>query len=324
MKLDILLKYIITNTTSYLINNSCINNFNIYNYDTQNEINTYENIVILANISRNVYYKNTNYKNISNDTVRAYVFSNEDDSINIVAFKGTSLHLSHGNDMIGHNDKLNDNTFFSCCYYKEVKNLECDLTNKYKKHEKKYDDTKEYICNKECYKKSLENQYNYYNISKNIVDTWIKTIKSDATVIFTGHSLGGTLATMVGITFDKHVITFESPGEKHYIDLIDLKYNKTNIDKIYHYGHNADIIFTGKCNGKSSLCNLGGYIIKTKCHIGNVCEYDAINKLNIKESIFTHKIEYVIDNIITKWNNTLPECSINDNCIDCNEWNYIN
>lgn len=340
MKVNIFLKYIITNTTTFLINN--YKNLSVYNslYNTNNSKiqikinnnlyeNTYENVVTLANISYNIYNVNNenfiinnfdNYKNISlyNKTVKAYIYGNNDDSINIISFKGTSLHLRHGNDMVGHNDKINDNMFFSCCYYKEVKNFSC-------KNDRNEENTLNNTCKKECYKETLNNSENYYNISKNIVDTWLSTHENsnNKLMLFTGHSLGGVLATMMGITYNTYAITFEAPGEKHYIDLIGLKYNQSQIEKIYHYGHNADIIFTGKCNGKFSWCNLGGYIIETKCHIGNVCEYDSVNKLNIKESIFTHKMEYVIDNIITKWNNTLPVCEIKNECKDCSKWEYL-
>lgn len=329
MNLNIFLKYIITNTTTFLINNyinSIYNTNPIYNINIKENSyeNTYENVLTLAKISYNIYNVDNNnflinnfddYKNISlyNETVKAYVYANEDDSVNIISFKGTTLHLRHGSDMVGHNDKINDNTFFSCCYYKQVKNLNCKLN----------ENEDENNCKKKCYKETLEDSKNYYNISKNIIDTWLSANNNNKLVIFTGHSLGGALATMMGITYNTYVVTFEAPGEKHYIDLIGLKYNQSQIEKIYHYGHNADIIFTGKCNGKFSWCNLGGYIIETKCHIGNVCEYDVINKLNIKESIFTHKMEYVIDNVIKKWNDTLPLCEIKNNCIECLKWNYI-
>ena len=106
---------------------------------------------------------------------------------------------------------------------------------------------------------------------------------------------------------------------------IQLKnYKSSNFDNIYNFGHNADIIFKGKCNGKLSLCYLGGYNVETKCHIGKVCEYDAINKLNISESIFTHKLKYVIENILPSWEHDFPVCKINNECNDCEKWNYIN
>lgn len=322
------LKYIIANTTTYLLTNT-LSHLNI-NYNIkfqQDDWNTYDTILTLANISHNVYYRdrknwddikynNTHDISKDNETVRAYVFSNEDSTVNIIAIKGTSLrYLSTWST--GKNDKYNDNLYFSCCYYKELSNYKCEEENSTDLKIKK-----DSICNKNCYKESLDFEKNYYNVAKNIIEIVKQTLDFDKSlIIFTGHSLGGALSTMMGITYNKEVVTFETPGEKHYIDLSGIKYNETHINKIYHYGHNADIIFTGKCKGTLSLCYLGGYIIETKCHIGKVCEYDVKNKLNISESIFTHKIQYVIENIITKWNNTLPKCEIRE-CSECEEWEY--
>lgn len=73
-----------------------------------------------------------------------------------------------------------------------------------------------------------------------------------------------------------------------------------------------------------SLCYLGGYYIETKCHVGHVCEYDAIGELGLRESIFSHKIKYMIDNIIPKWNNTLHVGNVlNEECTDCKDWKVI-
>lgn len=320
------IKYIITNTTTFLINHflSFKNQvpFVIENEDWHN----YNNILNLANMSHMVYYDDYEWDNgeynkshdisLDKNSVKAYIFSNQDETVNVVAFKGTTVDIIHSLESVGGMDKKNDNLFFSCCYYKQVRNLKCSLDNFGEN-----DDYRE--CSIDCYKESLNQEYNYYNIGKNIIDGWKSTIDfENSLVIFSGHSLGGALATMMGITYNKYVVTFESPGEKHYIDLVGLKYTDENLNKIYHYGHNADIIFTGKCKGGLSWCKLGGYTIETKCHIGNVCEYDVINKLNIHESIFTHKIKYVIENVITQWNASLPSCEIKTECQECLKWNY--
>ena len=141
-------------------------------------------------------------------------------------------------------------------------------------------------------------------------------------ILFTGHSLGGMLATFMGIEYDKRVVTFESPGSKHYIELIGLDY-KSKQHLIYNFGHTADIIFTGNCNGALSLCYLGGYNMETRCHIGNTCIYDTKTLMGMKDSIFTHKIKFVIENVIEKWNNTIPSCSVDTLCQDCVGWNYL-
>jgi putative lipase involved disintegration of autophagic bodies len=51
------------------------------------------------------------------------------------------------------------------------------------------------------------------------VRTWYP---SSSTVWLTGHSLGGALASLVGLTHDLPAITFESPGEFQYANRIGL------------------------------------------------------------------------------------------------------
>ena len=90
-------------------------------------------------------------------------------------------------------------------------------------------------------------------------------------------------------------------------------------NRIYHFGHNADPIFMGDCGG---TCNILGYNIYTKCHIGNTCVYDSKDKLKMGESLWNHRIHYVIDNIISQWQNNMPECSKSNDCNDCEKWTY--
>jgi lipase ATG15 len=336
-----ILKYLLLNESIYKINYNNI--YNIKEYEYNDTKLTYDFVHQLSIITYDSYFEknsskwmNTDYNTTlditeDHDSVNAFIFSNSDNNKHIISFKGTSIYWKNDMNMCNinemssvYNDKFNDNLYFSCCYYLQsnlFKKEDCEcLTNNEKCLDIPNDGNK--YCYKKCYKNSTSYENNYLNVGKKMMEK-IQTIidfnKTD--VIFTGHSLGGVIATMMGILYDKYVITFESPGEKHYIDLIGLDYSKTE-NKIYHFGHNADTIFTGKCNGVFSLCYIGGYIMNTKCHIGNVCEYDVINRLNIKESIYTHVIKYVIENIIEKWNNTLPACKKQD-CIDCEDWKYI-
>lgn len=345
-----ILKYLLLNDSVYNIHVHNSNNVKYIGYDKFQQELRYDFIHTLSIIAYDSYFEKNNSKwidvdytynkttdiTIDHDSVNAYVFSNVEETKHVISFKGTSIYWQNNinnmcsldeqdySDMTSvYNDKFNDNLYFSCCYYLES-NLfnkeDCECTrddNKCKKI-----DVKNKYCYKKCYQNSTSYTNNYINIAKQMMDNLQKTIDFNTNeIIFTGHSLGGVIATMMGILYDKYVITFESPGEKHYIDLIGLDYSKVE-DKIYHFGHNADTIFTGKCNGMFSLCYMGGYMMNTKCHIGNVCEYDTINRLNMKESIYTHVIKYVIENVIEKWNNTLPECKKKE-CVDCEDWSYI-
>jgi lipase ATG15 len=295
----------------------------------------YNTIATLANISYDVYYlpNNTKWKDpelnktvdisTDRDQVNAYIFSNEQNTEHVIAFKGTSVYWQTALSSV-YNDKFNDNLYFSCCYYEEssiFSKNDCVCTREAEQCPQKPPKTK--TCYSTCYKNSTNYPLNYYKLAQEIMKKASKVIDlQDSNIIFTGHSLGGVLATMMGLLYKKMVVTFEAPGEKHYIQKAGVQYDQESANNIYHFGHNADIIFTGKCNGITSWCYLGGYIIETKCHIGNVCEYDTKGILGIKESIYTHKMEFVIENVITKWNNTIPSCE-KPECTDCDNWTFI-
>lgn len=320
-------------------NENSMNNNHVYNlyYREPLQIN-YENIRTLATMSYDAYYnindthwidpttnKTTDIRH-SPETVHAYLFSDVTGNTNVISFKGTSLGIVGD---ISYNDKLNDNLFYSCCYYEESRmfnrndcicthaDAKCELANLQKNFEKR--------CYKQCYKNTTHYNNNYYEISKNIMENVKKLIGINSKNILTGHSLGGTLATLMGLEYSIPVVTFNSPGEKHYVNSVGLKYKNSDLDKIYHFGHNADTIFIGKCNGLLSWCYIAGYIVETKCHLGYTCEYNATGKLGLSESIFTHPMKYIMNNIISNWENDMPECvhSTTNNCTDCHDWTYV-
>lgn len=335
------LKYVFTNISSLLpltnVFHQNVVDLDIKALDQHIELN-YHNVLNLAYMSYNVYLDESNKEwldidlnktvnmSLNNDSVRAYLFSNLDNTINVVSIKGTSIYFSSTNkDEISAQstvtkDKYNDNLFLSCCFYKQSKLFQgsCACNNVHLS-QRVFMSTKNTCC-QQCYKETRNLDDNYLKIMQNITQNIKNLVNFDKSlVVFTGHSLGGVVATMMGILYNKMVVTFEAPGERHYVDLIGIPYSIEQEQRIFHFGHNADTIFTGKCRGTMSLCYLGGYIIETKCHIGNVCEYDSVTKLGMKESIFTHKLKYVIDNVITKWNDTLPVCEKKP-CKDCKEW----
>jgi lipase ATG15 len=315
----------------------------------------YNTVYEMAVMSHNVYYKTTskNWINttldqvvdisLSNDTVKAYFFTNEKRDIGVVSFKGTSLYwntLDTNNNTknvlyikqdtctiensISSNDKYNDNLFFSCCFYKKSNLFEkCELC----------DDTNKHTCCKQCYDISLHFELNYINVVKSIIEKVKSMIDFEtSTIIFTGHSLGGILASVSSILYNKKAIAFQTPGDRHYLDLVNnlsnTKYNpntKYNSNtkynrNIYHFGHNADPIYMGNCG---STCSALGYYIDTKCHSGYTCLYDAKKKLGYSQSILNHRIEYIIKHVIPKWEQDFPSCVIDDDCVDCEEWVYV-
>lgn len=302
----------------------------------------YETVYEFAKMSNNAYYSITSKhwlnttldivenRSIENDTVKAYLFTNSKRDKVVVSFKGTSvywtnygsstLQMERNDDIYKYNnnmcklststnDKYNDNLFFSCCFYKQSSLFNsCDRCEKLEKSE----------CCSKCYRDTLDYEKNYINIVKKIIDNISLDYDFDKSdVFFTGHSLGGMLASLASIMYNKTAVTFETPGDINYIRRSG--FSETGSNKIYHFGHNADPIYIGTCG---STCSMVGYNIDTKCHSGFTCLYDAKKKLGYTESIFNHRIEYIIKNLIPEWKNDLPECIKDIDCTDCDKWQY--
>ena len=129
----------------------------------------------------------------------------------------------------------------------------------------------------------------------------------DATVWFTGHSLGGALASLLALEAGSAAFCYEAPGETLYAERLGFKLDRKDMGQyrtcflsarphraatltrhrnlpptscgpwtspaIYHFGNTADPIFTGECNGPASTCFLTGYAMETTCHVGQRCVY---------------------------------------------------
>jgi lipase ATG15 len=161
---------------------------------------------------------------------------------------------------------------------------------------------------------------NYINIITSIIEMMKKDINFDTeTVVFTGHSLGGFLATILGMKYNKQVFSFDSPGTRHYINLLNLQ---GNTEQIYHFSHTADSIAHGHCG---SACWTWGYYLDTECHVGNTCVYDSKKKLGYFDGIRYHQLKWIIDYILPHWETDPPECVFNKECKErnCEKWEYV-
>lgn len=295
------LTYLITQNS--LFKASVINQL-VFSLDISNSVLTYDNVLNFAKMSNNAYYiDSTKYwipippykwSDFQDEYIKGYIFSDTINKTYVISFKGTNI-LPY--EETRKYDKYNDNLFFSCCFNNTNYNYNVSCTE----------------CNKRCYKETLKDSNNYINIAKNMTQELQNIIDfSNNTIIFTGHSLGGAIATYMGMLYNKTVVTFQTPGEKHYIQNTEfIKNNLHNEHQIYHFGHNNDPIFTGNCGW---WCRMGGYYIQTYCHIGYVCKYNTKGY----SSLLKHRMSYVIDNIIQTWNGTLPKCEKQIDCNDCN------
>ena len=280
----------------------------------------YYNVRQLAILSANAYLQQSEFResdatfvsdlSIDNDSVRALLFNLHETYV--IAIKGTSLYsltsransdsfsiaevsknvctdLNHTCADLSHHylDKLNDNMLFSCC-------IHCDAND----------------CT-ECSKESLKNPQNYIVMLDTIIQNNAEIFNKHP-VVFTGHSLGGALSSIMAQKHNKLAVCFESPGDLRYIQMSGA--GGGHSDKhVYHFGHNADSLFIGNCG---STCSVLGYYIQTKCHSGFTCEYNSQEKLGLRDSLWNHQINFVIDNIIPHWEKEMPECLYRKECSD--------
>lgn len=254
------------------------------------------------------------------DGLRGYIFADDKNETIVISLKGTSPAVFDG-DGTTTRDKLNDNLFFSCCcgaggsyFWRQV----CDC----------YSST--YTCNATCLEKSLRRENRYYRASIDLY-TNVTQLYPDSNVWLVGHSLGGAVSSLLGMTFGLPVVTFEAPGDDLAAKRLGLPRPPTgDPNKAYrraytgsvHVGHTADPVFMGTCNGATATCTLGGYAMESQCHTGLQCVYDTVTDLRWRLGIGNHKIHNVIDNVIRKYDK-VPKCVPDDECRDCFNWKYF-
>ena len=253
------------------------------------------------------------------DGLRGYVFADENNSTVIMGLKGTSPAVFDGLETTT-NDKINDNLFFSCCcgqggqyLWKQV----CDCQSQ------------TYTCNQTCLRKELKAENRYYTSSIELY-TNLTNLYPNSNIWLTGHSLGGSVSALLGLTFGIPVVAFEAPGDDLPARRLGLpappngdpdRPHARENNGIYHFGHTADPIFMGSCNGATSSCTFGGYALESQCHTGNVCIYDTVSDLGWRVGIGNHKIHVVLDSVIEAYD-TVPSCERDSECVDCFNWKY--
>ena len=250
------------------------------------------------------------------DGLRGHIFADSDNSTVIIGLKGTSAALLEG-AATATNDKINDNLLFSCCcarasyWWKTV----CDC----------YSGTA-FTCDRVCLKRELaaENRYYraalqmYYNVTQlyPASDVWV-----------VGHSLGGSLSSLVAQTYGLPAVAFEAPGEALASERLGLYIppgsTRQAVDTgIHHFGHTADPIFMGACNGPTSPCSVGGYAMESRCHVGMECVYDVVSDKGWRMGLGYHRILGVIKDVIMAYDD-VPRCTFEPGCVDCYNWKFV-
>ncbi|ANB15208.1 triglyceride lipase ATG15 [Sugiyamaella lignohabitans] len=249
------------------------------------------------------------------DGVRGHVFTNVDSSIVVISIKGTSAAIFDSGGDTAPNDKINDNLLFSCCCARisYLWNTVCDCYT-----------GDSYTCNQECLEEQLYSEDRYYRAVLDIYRN-VTSLYPDSTIWVTGHSLGGSLAALLGRTYGLPTVGFEAPPEQLATKRLHLP-QPPGIppweDHIWHFGHTADPVFMGVCNGAGSTCWIAGYAMETQCHTGLQCVYDVVEDLGWHVSMVNHRIHVVIDDVILAYNTT-PTCRVGPPCEDCFNWNFV-
>ncbi|KAF9395938.1 putative lipase atg15 [Podila verticillata] len=247
------------------------------------------------------------------DGVRGHVFSSPDNSTLIIAIKGTALALIGGGGGTAPKDKLNDNLLFSCCCAKVDRTWKsvcgCNRGG--------------YQCDQTCVEDSVNSDDVYYNVAMTILWT-VQDMYPGAKVWLTGHSLGGGLTALLGLTFGVPTVTFEAPGDRLAAQRLHLPMPPAiNWDDfpLYHLGHTADPVFQGICTGPRSSCYLTGFAMESKCHTGRTCVYDTVGEDKWRVDIRSHRLLDVIEGVVKV--KDVPVCKQEVGCEDCKIWEFL-
>ena len=297
-----------------------------------------ETVLSLANMAANAYIKvpgTEDWEDVQagfnvtddfgweNDGLRGHIFADEGNRTVVIGLKGTTPAVFDGSGSTS-KDKENDNLFFSCCcgqgghyLWRQV----CDCS------------TAAYTCNSTCLLKTLYGKNRYYSAAQELYGN-VTELYPNSTIWMAGHSLGGSVSSLLGLTFGLPVTTFEAVPEALPAYRLGLptppgfqtgNHQARNNTGAYHFGHTADPIFVGTCNAATSACTIGGYAMETQCHTGKVCIYDTVADKSWRVSARTHPIRSVIKDVIKEYD-TLPECvpdsTPDEPCVDCFNWKY--
>ncbi|EJD06840.1 alpha/beta-hydrolase [Fomitiporia mediterranea MF3/22] len=247
------------------------------------------------------------------DGFRGYVFSTADNSTVVLSIKGTSASYFGGSGgPTAKKDKLNGdhNLLFSCCCA-HVDWTWTEVCSCYRGG---------WNCDLNCLQGSLVEESLFYPLGTNIYYN-LTYMYPNANIWIVGHSLGGALASLLGITFGVPVVAFESPGEKMASQRLHLP-QPPSTQHVTHVYHTADPIAMGTCNGIFSSCALGGYAMESRCHLGESIIYDTISNLSWASDVRTHTIATVIEKLLSApWapaveqGREVPAPEIDEDCV---------
>ncbi|KAJ2785272.1 putative lipase atg15 [Coemansia javaensis] len=258
------------------------------------------------------------------DGVRGHVFADATNETVVISLKGTSstFFLGGGSETSAR-DKFNDNRLFSCCcaYVDFTWSTVCDCH------------MSGFKCNATCLQTELNDEAadNYFFAAAQIFMDVVERYPS-ADIILTGHSLGGALASLLGLTFGLPAIAFEAPGDKLPARRLHLPMPPAEtMDRLplFHIGNTADPVFMGVCSGRTSSCYYAGYALESQCHNGRRMVFDTVARRGWRTDIRHHRINEVIYLVFEPWGNNDPDEAFpvlepgDRECVDCGLWKFV-
>ncbi|KAF4582882.1 triacylglycerol lipase [Ophiocordyceps camponoti-floridani] len=251
------------------------------------------------------------------DGLRGHVWADDSNSTIVIGLKGTTPAVFDG-DGTTTKDKVNDNLFFSCC---------CAQQGQWTWHQVCDCATGTYTCNNTCVVEALREENRYYAAARELYSN-VTELYPAANIWLTGHSLGGAVSSLLGLTYGLPVVTFEAVPEALAASRLGLPV-PPGVDPsrpqtrentgASHFGHTADPIYVGSCNGATASCSFAGYAMETACHTGRECVWDVVADKGWRVGIGTHKIRSVIHDVILQYDE-VPECKYVPECRDCGQW----
>lgn len=308
-------------------------------------INDPETILNFAQISANTYRrqltKNVTFEDLDGfgweaSGLRGHIYANPSKSLIVIGFKGTSTLFMGGGTVSM--DKYMDNLMFSCCCARIdiswIPVCGCFMGKRDGDEEDEGDDDHGWWpinhvksvesshgrCNATCIKEAVNDKDSYYFHAKKIVHSVQKTYPHSQ-IWFTGHSLGGAIASLMAVTFEgTAAITFEAPGDRQYAQRLGISRGPFWAYPIWNFGITTDPVFMGNCQGLTTSCYLSGYAMETKCRHGRDCIFNISDREG-KYDINTHTMKWVIENVL-QGQYPLPKCRSNMKCQDCPGWEF--
>lgn len=254
------------------------------------------------------------------DGLRGHIYADKTNSTIVISLKGTSPALFDGAGTTT-NDKENDNLLFSCC---------CGQGGSYLWRQVCDCQSATYTANLTCITEAMNDENRYYKAAIDLYSN-VTEIYPDANIWLTGHSLGGAITSLLGLTFGLPTVTFEAVPEAlpaarlglpsppgHDPHLPQLR----EYTGAYHFGHTADPVYMGTCNGINSICTWGGYAMESACHTGQMCTYDTVADKGWRVGLGTHKIKSVISDVLEVYDD-VPPCAPEEECFDCVLWKFF-